>query len=78
MKIILTKNNEIICNNLKLAKDMFSRIIGLLGKKTFDNFDGLLLSPCNQIHSIGMKFKFDAVYRKKSYNAIQYCSKECS
>ena len=70
MKVILPKNNQVICENLKLANDVFSRMVGLLGKKTFDTFDGLLLSPCAQIHSIGMKFKFDAVYLDNTYRVV--------
>ena len=63
-------NNEIICENALNANTPIKRIIGLLARKDFNEIDGLLLFPCSQIHSIGMKFIFDAIYLDKYYKII--------
>ena len=68
MKIL--KNNEIICDNAILANTPLRRLIGLLSRKSFNDIDGLLLSPCSQIHSIGMRFEFDAVYLDNTYRIV--------
>jgi len=68
MKIV--RYSENICENANWAKDFWSRLKGLLGKKEFSGFDGLLISPCRQIHSIGMNFKFDAVYLDNMYRVV--------
>lgn len=68
MKIMMY--SEIICENAAWAKDFLSRTVGLLGRKSFDDIDGLLISPCSQIHSIGMKFNFDAVYLDNTYRIV--------
>lgn len=70
MKICNQTSNQIICQNASIANTVLSRMIGLLLKKSFQNTDGLLLMPCSQIHSIGMKFNFDAVYLDKDYKII--------
>jgi len=37
-------------------------MIGLLGKNRLDEGEGLWISPCSSIHSIGMRFVFDALF----------------
>ncbi len=71
MKIILKKNNKIICENAKWARDFFARLCGLLGKAGFDVNDGLLISPCSQIHSLGMKFRFDVLYIDNTLRVVK-------
>lgn len=71
MKIF--KNNEVICENVLNANTLIKRMVGLLGRDKFDEIDGLLLCPCSQIHSIGMKFDFDAVYLDKNDKIIELC-----
>ena len=68
MKIL--KNNKIICENVLFANTVIKRLVGLLGRKSFNDIDGLLLSPCSQIHSIGMKFEFDALYLDNTYRIV--------
>lgn len=70
MKIYSNKRKNTICQNTKIAKSFSSRLKGLLGLNSFTNFDGLLLINCRQIHSIGMKFIFDAIYLDKNYKIL--------
>ncbi len=43
------------------ARGYFSRLRGLLGRRLVAD-GGLLLTPCNAIHTIGMGYAIDAVY----------------
>ncbi|NLI55310.1 MAG: DUF192 domain-containing protein [Clostridiales bacterium] len=43
------------------ANRYFSRLRGLLGR-TLEEGGGLLLTPCNGIHTFGMRYEIDAVY----------------
>ena len=43
------------------AKGYFVRLRGLLGR-TIEEDGGLLLTPCNAIHTIGMGYAIDAIY----------------
>lgn len=45
-----------------IADNIFTRVKGLLGKKGLEPGSGLLIKPCNSIHSMWMRFRFDAVF----------------
>lgn len=44
------------------ADNMARRVVGLLAHSCMEPGTGLLIIPCNSIHSIGMRFLFDAVF----------------
>lgn len=46
---------------VEIASTSFARLKGWLGRKTAAG-TGLLITPCNGIHTIGMKFPIDAVF----------------
>jgi len=45
-----------------LADNLFTRMRGLLGRRSLADGDGLLLRGDNAIHSVGMQFVFDALF----------------
>lgn len=45
-----------------VAATMWSRVQGLLGRKGLEPGEGLLITPCNSIHSMWMRFRFDALF----------------
>lgn len=49
-------------NRLQIAENLFARMKGLLGKRALAEGEGLLIRPCNGIHTFGMKFPIDAVF----------------
>jgi uncharacterized protein len=44
------------------ANTFFLRARGLLFRKALSSGQGLLLSPCNSIHTIGMRYAIDVVF----------------
>jgi uncharacterized protein len=54
----------------RLADTFYTRLVGLLRDKTLEYGDGLWIKPCNSIHSIGMRFKFDAVFLDKNLRVV--------
>ncbi len=58
----LIKDNKIVIPNVKYADSFFTRMKGLMFKKQLPDDEGLLIEPCNQIHTFNMKFPMDAVY----------------
>jgi uncharacterized membrane protein (UPF0127 family) len=75
MKIINKTNQKLITDKVKIANNVFSRMIGLLNRSNLEQGEGLLIIPCNSIHSIGMKFNFDAVFLDKN-NKVQHLIKD--
>jgi len=70
MKLINKKNEKILADNLEIANGYFSRMRGLLGRKSLEKGKGMYINSCNSIHSFFMKFKFDAVFINKKNEVI--------
>ena len=52
----------LLINKLSIANNFTSRFIGLMGRKSLDNKEGLLLTKCNFIHCFFMRFPIDVLY----------------
>ncbi|HAI21655.1 MAG TPA: DUF192 domain-containing protein [Clostridiales bacterium UBA8153] len=46
----------------RLAGSFVRRLLGLLGRRSLDPGEGLLLGPTRGVHTLGMRFAVDAVY----------------
>jgi len=60
----IRKNGETLVNAIN-ANSYFLRLRGLLGRELHEN-EGLILTPCNSIHTFGMAYEIDAVYVDKN------------
>ena len=54
----------------RIADSFRTRLVGLLRDKMLGQGDGLWIKPCNSIHSIGMKFVFDAIFLDKDLRVV--------
>ncbi|HOY64064.1 MAG TPA: DUF192 domain-containing protein [bacterium] len=66
MFIALKKQNNgltksIIAERAILARSFWERFSGLMLKKSFDGFDGMIFPRCNSIHTFFMMFYIDVV-----------------
>lgn len=71
MKIINTKNEKVIANEVLHAKSFSSRLKGLMFVEQINNGDGMLIEPCNSIHTFFMKFSLDVVFLDKQNKVVQ-------
>ncbi len=53
------------------AAHCWSRLRGLLGRPRLQDDEGLLLSPCNQIHTLGMRYALDVVFLDKAGTVLK-------
>lgn len=51
---------------LDVADRMWLRLKGLLGSTNLPEQQGILLKPCNQIHTFGMKYPIDVLFMDRS------------
>jgi uncharacterized membrane protein (UPF0127 family) len=65
MKVQVKHREKILSNNILVADDPVSRVIGLMFKKS-PKGDGLLLEPCNSIHTFFMRYSLDVIFLNKS------------
>lgn len=64
---------KVVVSNLQFAETLRSRMVGLLGKKSIPPGYGLLISPCNQIHTFFMKFTIDVVFLDCTNHIVKLC-----
>ena len=62
MEYSLVVNGEVVLDKLKLADNYAKRLRGLLGKNSLSPGEGLIIRPCNSIHTYRMKFAIDVLY----------------
>lgn len=58
-------NGQVLVKSVRHANHFWSRLKGLLGRKSLDLSEGLLIEPCNSVHSLGMKFPIAVIYLSK-------------
>lgn len=62
MAAIVVRTGERIADHVGVAGGMFARMRGLLGRRPLGPGEGLLLSPCNGIHTVGMRYPIDVLF----------------
>ena len=55
-------NGQEIISQVEPADSFLKRFMGLMFRKSMPPDSGLLLSPCNAIHTFSMRFPIDVVY----------------
>ena len=58
----------------RVADTFCTRLVGLLRDRPLEYGSGLWLIPCNSIHSIGMKFAFDAIFLDRKLQVVHLIS----
>jgi Zn-dependent protease with chaperone function/uncharacterized membrane protein (UPF0127 family) len=66
----LTKGN-VVASQVVVANTAATRRRGLLGRHSLRPDEGMLLTPCRSIHTIGMKFAIDAVFLDKAMRVVE-------
>ncbi len=61
-KIRNATKNTVVCEEASIADSFWKRAKGLMFRKDWQEFDGLLLDPCGSIHTMGMRMKIDVCF----------------
>ncbi|MEX1227406.1 MAG: DUF192 domain-containing protein [Marinobacter sp.] len=57
--------------SLCLADTFWTRLRGLLGRSGLEPGEGLLISPCRDVHTCGMRFPIDIVFLDGTLTVIR-------
>jgi len=60
----------VLASCAQVADSAGARLVGLLGKRTFDAGQGMWLVPSNSIHTIGMRFPIDVVMLSRASTVV--------
>ncbi len=72
MMVFNLSRTKLLCSQAKYANRFFRRLIGLLGKKELMEGEGLIIEPCNMVHSLGMRMTIDVLFLSKNHEVV-YC-----
>lgn len=71
MKIKVKGSKNYIANDVQMAQTMRDRMLGLMFSSDIPRGDGLLLSPCNSIHTFFMKYPIDVLFLDKNNTVVK-------
>lgn len=71
LQLINKSKNNLIVKNLFLANSFWSRMKGLMWKKDLTEDEGLVLVPCNSVHSMFMRFPIDLLFLSREFKVIK-------
>ena len=69
--------DTVLAEDIEIADSFWGRLKGLLGRMLLPAGTGLLLKPCNSIHSCFMKFDFDVVFINNNLKIVHIIEKMC-
>ena len=60
-----------VCERALLADSFWKRAKGLMFQTGWEDFDGLLLSPCRSIHTFGMRMVIDVCFLDPEHRVMK-------
>lgn len=71
MKVQISYGNKILSNDILIADTLVTRLIGLMFKKQLIGAEGLLINPCNSIHTFFMRYSLDIIFLSSDNKVIK-------
>lgn len=62
MRITNATRGQILAANARVADTFWRRLRGLLGTRQLAAGAGLVIRPCNSVHTVGMMYPIDVVF----------------
>ncbi len=61
----------VIASRVRVADTLKSRSVGLLNRASLDPDEGLLITPCDSIHTFFMRFPIDLLYLDEEFKVVK-------
>lgn len=72
MKLYRVKTKDkTIGMKVKIANNAIDRLMGLMFTKTLPGCDGLLIEPCNSIHTFFMRYPIDVLFLDRNKKIVK-------
>lgn len=71
LQLINRSKKNMIIRNLHVADGFWSRLKGLMRKRDLPEDEGLLIVPCNSVHSMFMRFPIDLLFLDRDFKVIK-------
>lgn len=74
VRVLNATKSTFLAERASLARSFFRRMKGLLGKGGLQEGEGLVLSPCSGVHTVGMRFTIDAAFLSREGRVLKACT----
>ena len=64
-------SGRVIAERVRRAATHWTRLRGLLGTRTLLEGDGLWITPCRQVHTVGMRYAIDVVFLDAAQRVVE-------
>ena len=68
---LASKDRPLFIGKVRVVDTFRLRMKGLLGTPLLPDFRGLLIKPCRQVHTVGMKYPISVWFINKDYQIIR-------
>lgn len=62
LKVLNLSKGNVLLAKAQVADKMFRRLKGLLGRKELPPGSGMIIKPCQSVHTVGMSFPIDVAF----------------
>ena len=79
LSIYRNGSDEVLFDQVRHARTPWQRFRGLIARPRLGEHEGMLISPCGSVHTLGMRYPLDIVFMDrdgrvlKCVNALQPC-----
>lgn len=71
MKMKNDTKGTVVADQVFIADTFLKRLQGLLGKPPLTAIQGLVIKPCNSVHTVGMGYPIDVLFLDDSHRIVQ-------
>jgi uncharacterized membrane protein (UPF0127 family) len=71
VRAVNSSRGTVVGETIRVADSPLTGIVGLLGERDLTPGDGLLIIPCQGVHTLGMLFPIDIVVLDGDWNVIE-------
>jgi len=62
--------DRVVCQRIELARTLWTRTRGLLGRPPLSRGEGLLIEPCQSVHMFFMRYAIDVAFLDDEYRVV--------
>ena len=70
MRVFNVTQNTLIADNARLADTFISRLVGLLNRSSLDIQEALIITRCQSIHMLFMRFSIDVIFLDRNFVVV--------
>ncbi len=71
----MLRGSDVVARDLEIARTPMTRLVGLGFRQDFPSGKGLLITPCNSVHTFWPRFAIDVVFLTADFRIVRICAR---